>query len=201
MAGLISQRRFPHGRAVALFAAAESDDGVLFSDTFTRADSATTLGSDWTAITGTWGVSGGNAYNPSGTTNACAVVDSGAADALVQVTLSDTTASVKTIGLYVRVTDADNWIRFVFSAGALFLQKKVAGAATATVKTVTQAVAVGDVLGLRLSGASITGLLNGADVLGGAQTVSEFTTIANHGIGAATGTSTGRWRSFKVIAL
>lgn len=63
MTGLISQRRFPHGRAVALYAPADSADGVLFSDDFNRADSATTLGTAYTVAGDlTFGISGNKAY-------------------------------------------------------------------------------------------------------------------------------------------
>ena len=195
MTGLIAARRFPHGRAVALFGGAGVSPVTLFSDDFTRADSATTLGAGWTAITGTWGIASNQAYNPSATANAYAVVDAGTADCTVYATMS---AIATQSGIYVRSTDGDNWIRLIRNSTSLILQKSVAGTLS-TVATLATGLTFhsGDVFRLTMSGQSFSAYLNGQPQ-GAAQTINDFETVTTHGIGIAAGVATARWDNFKV---
>ena len=170
---------------------------MLF-DSFNRADSATSLGMAdtgqvWQAITGTWGISGNRAYNPSATADAFAVVDAGVADCSVEVKLAVLSTSC---GLYLRVTDALNWIRVIRDSAVLRLQKRVANS-TSTPYSVGQAFADGDVLRVVLSGSTISFAVNGVAV-GTPQTVVEFMDVTKHGIGTAGGSSVARWDGFRV---
>lgn len=195
MAGLISQRRYPHGRAVALLGTR-----TLVSDTFTRADSATTLGTAdtgqaWVAMVGTWGLAGGQAYLVSATADAAAVVDAGVADCTVRVTIP--TAAGAVCGLTFRLTDASNYWRVVRSGVSnVVLQKTVAGART-TVATATATIADGAVLEVRGAGSAISVTLGG--VLLTALSVSDAfnATATKHGL-HCNNNATTRFDGFRV---
>lgn len=113
--------------------------GAIVADTFTRADSAVTLGSAetgqaWSALSGTWGISGSKAYLASTTAQAVAIVESGAADAdvSVDVTLS-ASASRADVGIAFRVIDDNNYLLAAFTktaSDAITIFKRSAGAFT-----------------------------------------------------------------------
>lgn len=156
-------------------------------------------GQTWVALANTWGITAQTAYTPAALSDSVTVVDSGVSDGLVSTTVADSTGTLTALGVYARVVDTSNWVRLVFSSGSMFLQKRVAGTTT-TVASVTQTVAVGDVFAIRLAGSSVTGYRNGVDLFAGAKTITNFLTTTRHGIGCATGTTSGRWRSFSVSA-
>ncbi len=67
----------------------------VVSDTFTRADSALTLGSaetgqTWTAVVGTWGISSNKAYSASDAGNERATINPGVANFILDCTISGT---------------------------------------------------------------------------------------------------------------
>lgn len=115
-------------------------------DTFTRADSAVTLGNSegagtpaWTALTATWGIASNRAYVASGgTTNSVAVLTSPAAqdgELTVDITLSPT-ANRGYAGVVLRAADATNNLHVMLakigtgSNDVVYLSKNVAGAVT-----------------------------------------------------------------------
>lgn len=114
-----------------------SDPGQL-ADTFTRADSATTLGTAetggaWSALAGTWGISGNKAYMPAGATDGFAVLTSnflsdGYAEA--DITLS-ATANRAATGLVFRAADINNMLMVeltkVVGADIIGLWKRIGG--------------------------------------------------------------------------
>jgi hypothetical protein len=92
---------------------------TIVSDTYTRADSALTLGNAetgqaYTAVAGTWGVSSGKAYSASDTNVDVAVIESGLADCTVSVVMNgdvNTGANNFSIPqLLLRYADANNFL-------------------------------------------------------------------------------------------
>jgi hypothetical protein len=115
------------------------------ADTFTRADSAVTLGSSegpgtpaWAALSGTWGITAGRAYLVSTTIQAVAVLTSThLTDGYVEadVTLS-ATANRADCGLIFRASDNSNYLMLAINktgtgtTDALTVYKQIAGAFT-----------------------------------------------------------------------
>lgn len=193
MTGLIGARRWPHGRGVALF----SGSRVLFADAFDRADSASTLGDLWTVIAGTFGIASGQAYTPLGDSNAIAVTDAGTANCRVRVTMAKRNTFS---GLYLRVVDASNWLRYVAAdSGHMVLVRSLDDTLT-TVATLAATVAsTGDIYEADMRGTAITLYLNGAR-LGDPQTVTDFATATKHGIGTGTGSALILFDDYRVTA-
>lgn len=196
MTGLISRHRWPHGRGVALLGRRP----IVF-DAFNRANSTSTLGKadtgqSWSAITGTWGISSNQAYNPTGDTGAFAVVESGVANGIVRATI---TARRTTSGIYFRVVDSDNWLRMVcHSSTAMDFDKCVAGTVTEVAQVTLLTLKDGDVYGVRLNGTQVILELNGSRI-GSPQTVTDHATATKHGIGMETASTTSRWDNFQVL--
>ncbi|ANY67312.1 hypothetical protein BBD42_13130 [Paenibacillus sp. BIHB 4019] len=133
----------------------------LISDSFDRADSASSLGNadtgqTWTVHTGTWGIQGQRAYTPSGTEN-YATIDSGIVDYRAEVTLS---VRVNRSGLVFRFLDSANYYRFVLSSTTVFLQRRLLGVTT-SLSSFTVTPADGDVLRVVLNGMNIMAYYNG----------------------------------------
>jgi hypothetical protein len=79
-------------------------------DDFARADSATTLGSGWNVDAGTWGITGGAAYVPSGS-GFVRAWRAGSADGMLICDLTVPTTPSNGFGVIVRRQDADNYVR------------------------------------------------------------------------------------------
>ena len=176
----------------------------IVSDSFTRADSATSLGTadtgqTWSAITGTWGIASNQAYNPGADTNAMALVDAGVSDCTVRLKMA---ARGSSSGMFLRATDASNWIAFVNgSSTVMSLIKSVAGTVSTVVNITTTVALTNDVYQAVLKGTTITLFLNGAQI-GTPQTVTEHATATKFGIGLANHASATniRWDDFRVTA-
>ena len=159
------------------------------ADTFTRADSSSSLGVTstgavaWSALRGTWGISTNRAYVSSGhsSTLQFAVVESGLADGTIQFTVASNTFPNQS-GSYFRATDANNgYILESGVASTAKLYKYVAGVATqiaASAGTVT--FNTGDVIQVVLAGTSITVKRNGTTII--TVTDSTYTTQTKHGL-------------------
>jgi hypothetical protein len=134
--------------------------GVSISDTYTRGDNAASLGATETGQLyslpngGTFGISGNQAYNPSAQADKMAVVQSGAADCTVGITIA-VLGAASGAGIYFRVVDANNWWRFVFDGSNYTLRKVVAGAGADT-DVVGGTLAGSDMLYAVLQGSTIT---------------------------------------------
>jgi hypothetical protein len=155
-------RRTPGGRWGA-------SAGVLVaSDTFTRANSALTLGDaetggTWTPAA-TWGISSNTAYYVSGgsTYNTRAYLSVvGSANATVTVTLTTITATKPGLTFRGSGADTDNCWFLEADVAGYNLVKRVAGATT-TVWSGGSVPANGDAIAVRLSGNDITVYINGA---------------------------------------
>lgn len=136
------------------------------SDSFNRADNASSLGTAdtgqvWSALLGTWGISGNKAYKPSGAGQSFAVVESGLADCTIAVTVSGTLTAGG--GICFRATDANNLWFVEMDVGQTLLYKVQAGGYSAPV-TGMATFAVGDVMSVVLSGSSISVRKNGAQI-------------------------------------
>jgi hypothetical protein len=104
--------------------------GLIVSDTFTRADSAVSMGSTeagarvWAPLAGVWGISANQAYLAVASAEAATAVDSGVSSCTISMRLS---AAPGGQGIVFRAQDAANYWRAVFFLGSFYLQKNVAG--------------------------------------------------------------------------
>lgn len=169
------------------------------SDTFTRADSASSLGSAdsgqaYTVPTGTGGISSNKAYNVSATADFNAVVDAGVADCVIEVTL-DTLGGDP--GLYYRSDGtAANWIRAVAAGTTLVVTKCVSSVQTAILTVTSLTWNNGDILKVVVSGSVQAFYQNGT--YRGTVTDSANASNTRHGIGAGTGNSSARWDNLTI---
>jgi len=175
------------------------------TDTFDRADSATSLGTSdsghvWTALSGTWGIATNAAYLPTSADNYnAAIVDSGRADCTVQYTASTVDESEGRVP--VRMTDSQNGFIGQASGAGVGIHRlyRIEAGAFTELGTYTADHVSGDVLKMVLSGSSIKYFLNGVERI--AATDSFQSTAMKHGIGAGTGTpTTHRYNDFSVVA-
>lgn len=166
--------------------AAQDETVPSIFDHFARADSSTTLntsdsGDTWTAQNGTWGVSSGRAYLPTGSSAGIATLNGGTGDATVEVIASAVGGSGQgNGGLVFRFSSTSNYWRLLLdgTSGQIFLQKVVSGSAS-TVWNGSSFTA-GDRLSVILSGSSIAAQKNGTTLT--TATDSFNSTATNHGL-------------------
>lgn len=104
---------------------------AIVSDTFTRADSALTLGSaetgqPWTAVTGTWGISANKAYSASDADEDLASISASKADGIMDWDVLGTLNSGVTYRVpecVFRLDDASNYLYVRLLNGAVSLRK------------------------------------------------------------------------------
>lgn len=163
---------------------AEAAAGPLVSDTFDRPDSTTSLGTAdtgqvWAALDGTWGIETNRAYTPGGGLDRQAVVESGASDVTVEVTVPVVTTGAGVVG---RSVDGSNYWLWTWEAGVprMALYKRVGGGHTLVGSYSLAALPDGSRLGLRMTGTTVVGLLDGMDVL--TVTDSAHQTATRHGM-------------------
>lgn len=165
-----------------------SGGGVSITDTFTRADSTTSMGTTttgsktWTNLDGTWGIDTNKGYcvlGPGGGL-AKATVDATIADCTMSAVI--TSSGTPNCGFVLRATDASNCYLVEVGPGASYAPKiyKVVGGTTTAIATGTAVTfASGDTLSVVLAGTSITVKRNGTTVA--SVTDSTFTTQTKHG--------------------
>lgn len=153
--------------SAAILVGTATGPATIAADTFTRADSTTTLGSTesgakaWAATAGTWGIASGQAYNAGGTGGALATIDAGTADYTVSVKVN---ASDSGSGLIARLTDPSNWLMALAPAGGeLQLYHNVGGSVSAVAYPGTP-IAAGDVVQMACAGGTVTYSVNGTAV-------------------------------------
>lgn len=168
---------------------------VTATDTFTRADSTTTLGTaeaggTWTDTGGTWGIVSNTAYYTSAGTSLALLPL--ASDGTIQVTLS---TMQNEDGLAFRARDGDNYWRLVaLEAFASYgLYKVVDGTETPIGGTGATTPTNGDVLKVVTSGSTIQCYINGVLVR-----TDTDTALMNEHMGGlhAVGPTIARWDSF-----
>lgn len=170
------------------------------SDNFNRADSTTTLGtpsdggSDWSALSGTWGISSNQGYAP-GSTSQVAVLESNSSGAEVQYTMATTSGNY---GVVARATDGSNYLVFDFVAatGAIFIRKTVAGTPTTLATDTISAFSNGDTVKFVVSGPTLTGYRNGIQVLTVSDSFNQTATL--HGVWASDFSHNGRFDTFSI---
>ncbi len=166
-----------------------SGSALPITDSFNRADSSSSLGTTdtgqpWTALAGTWGITGNKAYKVTGSAQGWAVVESGVSDCTISVTLSGTTNAGG--GITFRATDANNNL-FIDADGTGFdVYKTVAGSISGIGGGGTT-FAAGDVMTVVLSGSSIVIKKNGSGDIGGGIASTFNQTATKHGLRDYTG--------------
>ena len=178
---------------------------VVVADTFTRADSAVSLGSTetgsagvlaWTSHTATavWGISTNRAYCPTSTASgANATVNAAVADCSVSLTLAVFENGQG--NLLFRYVDESNFL-FVAPVTAGFDLYRVSGGAFTVIGTNATAPASGDVVKATFSGSAITIYVN--DVSRITATESAHSTATRHGMRAGAAPTTMRVDNFLV---
>ena len=179
-------------------------------DSFTRADSATTLGTAdtgqvWDAAEGTWGIDSGQAalITVSGTSRETALIDAGVSDCTVRATFGTDASGTFAQRLVVRATDKLNnfYVANMNTAGVvgdnITLWKREAAASSNMAPAAAHTWAIGDVVEVVLSGSSITVLVNGAALIAASSAFNQ--TATKHGLAASNNTSP-RWTDFRVTA-
>jgi hypothetical protein len=176
---------------------------VNITDTFTRADSALSLGVADTGQSytlpngGTFGISSNQGYNPSAQGDKMAVIESGAADCTVSIAIV-TLGAASGAGVYFRVVDGNNWWRFVYDGANYTLRKIVAGIG-ADVFVGGGALAANDVLSVILSGTSIIAKRNSTTIT--SQTDAALASATMHGWGTGgVGSAATRWDLLSIAA-
>lgn len=111
-------------------------------DAFTRANSATSLGGNWVADAGTWGISSNAGYVASGSGFIRAYLPNttAAGDGIVICDITVPTTATDFFGLMLRRQDANNFIR-LFNNGSsanIYLQTWVAGGFGAAINSTAQ---------------------------------------------------------------
>src|SRR5690242_148898 len=157
---------------------------VFFADDFTRADTASSMGTTstgaklWTSLSGTWGILGNQAYCSAGAaaTNSAAVVDALSADGTLSVTLATDGTPANSAGVVFRATDDNNYWLFT-SSNALF--KRVSGSFV-SMASGSATSAPGDIFSVVMSGNSILCKKNGTTIA--AVTDAFNVTATKHGL-------------------
>ena len=140
------------------------------TDTFNRADSASSLGTasdgvhTWTARTGTWGISSNQAYSPSigsgpGYTGSVATINAGTGNGWLRIALPTMRTTADDAGVVFRYTDTSNfWIaQYSFTSVQVKIVKIEAGSLSlvASASFAAATAADGERLMVELNGTSI----------------------------------------------
>lgn len=172
---------------------------TVAGDNFTRADSTTTMGSTptgalaWTPLSGTWGISGNQAYNVSGGGNEIVCIDSGKADCTISMTVGN--GNNLQGGLVFRASDNNN---LYFITNGYEIYRKQGGGFTSVSAgfPVNLAWAAGDVVTVVLKGPQIIIRRNGVTVVTYTDTFNQ--TATKHGL-RSNGSTAFRAASFTVV--
>lgn len=157
----------------------------IVSDSFNRADSATSLGSTstgqtWTVIRGTWGITGNTAYPADGCpAPGYAVIDSGNKDGTIAVTA---TVNPQDTRIPFRVIDANNlyWVERKGGNPGFYELDKIVNGVSSVLASSSIAPKDGDIIKIILSGPSINVYINGASTM---SATDGSITSSKHGIG------------------
>jgi len=131
---------------------------TVVSDTFTRANSTTALGTAdtgqlWTLVGGPiFGISSGQVYSPNATSNERAFVDAEVSDCTVQVKIAAIAAG-GSCGLFLR-SAADGLTGFNLSLNAIF--RYTAPSTNTQLAAFSQTLVAGDTMRAKMSGPTIT---------------------------------------------
>jgi len=186
------------------------------SDTFTRADSATSLGSAdtgqaWTAQSGTWGISSNRPYIAVRSGGADVATLVGLNSGIISVDIATTAvADATNRGLVFRLADSSNFLEvaLVDVAGTdrvVRIGKRVAGVFTQLAVSSAAQWTVGATITLRaeVTGNRITGFINGVSAVGYYLTTAENAAFTGTNCGFYVGTAAnddalGRFDNFLI---
>lgn len=162
---------------------------AIVSDSFTRANSATSLGTAdtgqaWVPLSDTWGITSNTAYKVTASNQGYVVIDSGVSDCTITVTVSGTTTAGG--GITFRATDVSNLWFVECGSGASSVYKSQTGSGLTQMASGWAAFAAGDVMSVVLSGTSINVKKNGTSI--GTLTNAFNQTATKHGLRDYTGT-------------
>lgn len=173
------------------------------SDNFDRANSNTALGTpsdggtDWVAVSGTWGIDTNRGYNVSGGGSEIAYLESSAANVETQVTAVVLGSEASIVH---RLADVNNYIMLIYgdSVGGQFLIYKNVGGVLTELATAAATFAANDVIKFRSNGNTHTGYLNDVQKI----TVDDAagSTNTKHGL-RVNGTSAPRFEDFSITDL
>jgi hypothetical protein len=179
---------------------------ISITDTFTRADSALTLGSaetgqPWVVIgTDVFGISTNRAYLVSGggtSGRRVAYIDTGAASGTLQVRAASSGASWN---VDFRITDGLNFYQITtISATTVNWNKVVAGTATLLGTNAALTIADADLWAVVMNASTITIKQNGVTVIGPTADAT-FTTQTKHGFGQGVAAGTLRFDDYSFVS-
>lgn len=172
---------------------------ATYADTFTRANSTTSMGTTetgslaWTAVNGTWGINTNQAYSVGGANNALVGVNVGSANGTIEGTTATRDAGT---ALVWRMTDSANWYCLLISAGLTQFCKSVSGTVTTLGSAGTSA--NGDVWKVVVNGTTFNAYRNGATTPTLTATDSSLSAAGTWGFRADT--TGGRFDNFNYYA-
>lgn len=178
-------------------------DQTSITDTFTRADSASSMGeteagnATWQTNGAVWGISSNKAYRVSG--SGIVLVNAGVNDVDVSVTIDTYDGVTNEMGIYFRaLLNGTAWMRIIRSGTSFILQKRVSGTTTTIINLVGQTFANGDVFRVVASDSIIRCYLNGVLKI----SVSNPHNFNNtyHGFGYGTTQTAGRFDGFTLVS-
>lgn len=173
----------------------------LVSDTFDRADNATTLGNAETGqtwlYTGVWGIDTNAAEMQSGSgTVLHSYVESGISDGTVSVKFLELNNENR---LVFRLQDATNYLT-VHARASDYAIKKVVSGTTTTLQTIAQQPVAGDIVKVELNGSTVKVFVNGVEIA--SRTETTFQAATKHGFATYGGVSPKtRFDNFEVTTL
>lgn len=163
----------------------------IATDTFTGADSATTISSGRTTETGSktwtsyastnWGILSNQAYQSLGSSPAIAVINAGVNDYTVQADVVFSGAPDDS-GIVFRATDSSNWLNFMVDPGGYYIQRNVAGSQSNATNVASTNAAGTYTLKVVVSGSTATCYVNGVSKITYTITDSALLTGANCGL-------------------
>jgi hypothetical protein len=175
--------------------------GPLVYDSFSRADSAVSMGNTeigakvWTPLAGVWGISALQAYLAVASAEAATAVDPGVANCTISMRLS---AVPSAQGIVFRAQDAVNYWRVAFFLGSLYLQTNVAGVLSSFAGPIVLAPNLNDVLKVILLANSIIVQVNNIERYNVVS--AQFQAATKHGLcQTSTGDITLRYDDFTIV--
>ena len=150
-----------------------SAGGGVITDTFTRANNASSLGNTetgqaWQIIDGTWGVVNGTMYKSAGAADSRnrAVVDFGSTDMLVTITLANALGGIAYPGIIAGFENEDAYYMLVLLSQSTVIRR--AGGSSATIISALGTTGAGETmsLGIKEVGGStvVTAFRNGVQI-------------------------------------
>lgn len=176
---------------------------ATITDDFNRANSTTTLGTattgqSWVALAGTWGIETNKGYRVSTVDSDQAAILTGQTDATITATITWSSFTAGEVSVLARGADASNHYLALLSTSTVDLYKRVAGTYTLLGTSGAVTWATGDTIGLRVSGTSIKGYRNGAEVV--STTDSSLTSGTYAGFRAGGTTNTMRYDDLSITS-